>query len=315
MQVTALAGGVGGAKLAFGLSRILPPENLTIIVNTGDDFSLGGLYICPDLDTVTYNLAEVNDLDHGWGRRDETWCVQNEREKAGYPAWFKLGDRDLALHLERTRLLDEGCSLTEATRYITNNFTIPWTILPMTDDVVRTMIHTNELGRLAFQEYFVKHKFQPQITSIELDGIDAAAITTEVCAAITECDLMIICPSNPFVSIFPILSIPGFMNLIQEKTVIAVSPIISGAAIKGPAAKMFRELGYVASAANVAKYYRDILTGFIFDKSDSSEKREIDQWGIISMVTDILMTDNNSKLRLAREVLDFGIKLIKDNQS
>jgi LPPG:FO 2-phospho-L-lactate transferase len=315
MKVTALAGGVGGAKLAFGLSRILPPENFSVIVNTGDDLTLGGLYICPDLDTVTYNLAEINDPDHGWGRRNETWYVQKEREKAGYPAWFKLGDQDLALHLERTRLLADGLTLTEVTQYISKKLTIPFTLLPMTDSIVRTMVNTKEYGRLAFQEYFVKHQFQPQITSIEFDGIDAASITKEVSTAIVECDLIVICPSNPFVSINPILSIPGLLNLLYGKTVVAVSPIVGGAALKGPAAKMFRELGYKASSANVAKFYRDILTGFIFDNCDSSEKSEIDQWGIISMVTDILMSDNNSKIRLAREVLDFGNKLIEDIQS
>lgn len=315
MKVVALAGGVGGAKLVNGLSRILPAGNLSVIVNTGDDFRYSGLYICPDLDTVTYTLANLNNPITGWGRKDETWKVNEEREAWGYPSWFHLGDKDLALHMERSRLIEEGYSLTEITRYISNNFHISQTILPMTNSIVRTMVNTKELGKLVFQEYFVKHKFQPQVTSIDLEGILSAHPTNEVETALASCDLVIICPSNPFVSIYPIISVPGMQFLLQNKPVIAVSPIIDGKAVKGPAAKMFSELGMTPSSYNVAKFYRGLIQGFILDNADETDVHLIDQWGIISMVTDTLMVDLDSQIRLAQRVINFGSTLAKGNQA
>ncbi len=315
MKVVALAGGVGGAKLVNGLSRILPFDNLSVIVNTGDDFRYSGLYICPDIDTITYTLAGLNNPITGWGRKDETWKVNEERETWGYPSWFHLGDKDLALHMERSRLIEEGYSLTEITRYFSKNFHISQTILPMTDSIVRTMINTRELGKLAFQEYFVKHKFQPRLTSIELDGIQTARISTEVEAELQSCDLVIICPSNPFVSIYPIISIPGIKRILNDKTIIAVSPIIGGKAVKGPAAKMFEELGMASSSYNVAKFYRGLIQGFILDRADETEVHLIDQWGIISMATDTLMSDLDSQIRLAKQVIKFGSTLAKGNEA
>ncbi len=315
MKVVALAGGVGGAKLVNGLSKILPTGNLSVIVNTGDDFRYSGLYICPDIDTITYTLAGLNNPITGWGRKDDTWKVNEERETWGYPSWFHLGDKDLALHMERTRLMEEGYTLTEITRYFSNNFHISHTILPMTDSFVRTMINTREFGKLAFQEYFVKHKFQPQLVSIELDGILNASITNEVVNELQSCDLVIICPSNPFVSIYPIISIPGMQRLLIDKTIVAVSPIIGGKAVKGPAAKMFNELGMPPSSYNVAKFYRGLIQGFILDTADETDVHLIDQWGIISMVTDTLMTDLDSQTRLAKQVIDFGSTLAKGNQA
>lgn len=315
MKVVALAGGVGGAKLANGLSRILPAGDLTIVVNTGDDFRYSGLYICPDLDTVTYTLANLNNPITGWGRFDETWKVNEERKAWGYPSWFHLGDKDLALHMERSRLIEEGYSLTEITRYFSKIFQITQTILPMTNSVVRTMVNTKEMGKLGFQEYFVKHKFQPQLTSIELDGILSSKTTSEVETALTTCDLVIICPSNPFVSIYPIISVPGIHNLLQKKNVVAVSPIIGGNAVKGPAAKMFSELGMIPSSYNVARFYRGLIQGFILDDADETDVHLIDQWGIISMVTDTLMVDLGSQITLAKQVINFGSTLAKGNQA
>lgn len=315
MKVIALAGGVGGAKLANGLSRILSAGDLTVIVNTGDDFRYSGLYICPDLDTVTYTLAGLNNPTNGWGRIDETWNVNEERKARGYPSWFQLGDKDLALHMERSRLLEEGNSLTQITQHISRIYQISQTILPMTDSMVRTVVNTKELGKLVFQEYFVKHKFQPQVISLEFDGILSAKPTNEVETALSSCDLVVICPSNPFVSIYPIISIPGMQRLIQNKPVIAVSPIIGGKAVKGPAAKMFCELGMIPSSYNVAKFYRGLIQGFVLDKTDETEVNEIDQWGIISMVTDTLMVDIESQTRLAMQVINFGSTLAKGNQA
>lgn len=311
MKIAALAGGVGGAKLANGLSKILPPENLTIIVNTGDDFVHLGLTICPDLDTVTYTLAGINNPVTGWGRENETWEVHSERERNGYPVWFRLGDKDLALHLERTRLVEEGRSLTEITQRLAHSLGVSHAILPMTNSTVSTMVNTREMGKLPFQEYFVKYRFQPQITSIQFDGIQNAEISREVAETLLTCDAVIICPSNPFVSINPILSIPGFKKFIEKKLVVAVSPIIGGSAVKGPAAKMFKELGITPSSANVANFYHDLIRGFVYDKIDQLDEKVISQWGIISLVTDTLMIDAHSQIRLAGEVINFCSNLME----
>ncbi len=315
MKITALAGGVGGAKLANGLAKILPPDNFSVIVNTGDDFIHCGLYICPDIDTVTYTLAGVNNTVTGWGREDETWQVQSAREKNGYPAWFRLGDKDLALHLERTRLVEEGYSLTEITRKISRALGVSHSIFPMTNSIVRTIVDTQELGKLAFQEYFVKYHFQPQINSIQFEGIEKAEISQEVEKVLSNCDAVIICPSNPFVSINPILSIPGFKDRLENKIVVAVSPIIGGSAVKGPAAKMFREFGFTPSSAMVANFYRGVINGFVYDKIDNLDEKVVSQWGIISLVTDTLMVDAHAQTRLAQEIIRFCNNLIEGSQA
>ena len=232
MKVVALAGGVGGAKLANGLAQILEPDDLTIIVNTGDDFIYSGLYICPDLDTVTYTLAGINDPINGWGLRNESWNVLNTLELLGHPIWFKLGDRDLAMHIERTRLLQSGISLTEVVHSLSRKLGVRPLILPMADSQVQTMIDTYEFGLLTFQEYFVKHRFQPTVKSIEFVGIKDTLIPDPVHKALESTDLVIFCPSNPFVSIQPILTVPGIRDLVSQKPVIAVSPLIRGKTLK-----------------------------------------------------------------------------------
>jgi len=310
MRITALAGGVGGAKLANGLSKLLTPDELSIIVNTGDDFQYAGLYICPDLDTVTYTLAGINDPVNGWGIEDETWNVLSALRSIGHPVWFRLGDRDLATHIERTRLLQTGKSLTEVTSIISKHLGVAHTILPMTDMQVQTLIETIEFGVIAFQEYFVKHQYQPTLKSIKFAGIHESKMPDAVHKALNLCDLVIICPSNPFVSIDPILSVPGIKEIIAQKKVIAVSPLIRGKTIKGPAAKLMKEMNLEPNSTNVAKYYGKLLKGFVLDMSDHEETEAIRQWGIIPLETDILMTGVEGQVRLARDVLDFARSLL-----
>lgn len=310
MKITALAGGVGGAKLANGLSKLLTPDELSIVVNTGDDFEYSGLYICPDLDTVTYTLAGINDPINGWGIKDETWNVLSALRSIGHPVWFKLGDRDLATHIERTRLLQSGNSLTEATSIISNNLGVAHKILPMTDMPVQTLIDTVEFGVMAFQEYFVKHQFNPTLKSIKFAGIDESIMPDAVSKSLNSSDLVIICPSNPFVSIDPILSVPGIKDILVQKKVVSVSPLISGKTVKGPAAKIMKEMNLEPNSTNVAKYYGKLLTGFVLDEADHEETEAIRHWGIIPLETDILMTGIEGQVRLARKVLEFGCSLL-----
>jgi LPPG:FO 2-phospho-L-lactate transferase len=306
LKVVALAGGVGGAKLVHGLAMILPPEDLSIVVNTGDDFEYLGLSISPDLDTVCYTLTDLANPKTGWGRVDESWITYNEVAKLEGPDWFRLGDKDLATHLVRTSLLQEGYKLSE----ITNDFCKMWgikhSIFPMSDDPVRTMVHTAAGEVLGFQEYFVQQACQPVVKSFELQGIEAARPLSNVLTAISSCDIVIIAPSNPWVSIDPILAIPDYRSEIAQKPVIAVSPLIGGKAIKGPAAKMYQELGITPCASAVAHHYQELLTGFIFDNLDHHELEKIERWRIIALVTDILMKNKQDRLRLAKEVLEFG---------
>lgn len=300
MKITALAGGVGGAKLAHGLAQVLPPGDLTIIVNTGDDFEHLGMYICPDLDTVCYTLAGLANPETGWGRVGETWNTISNVEKLGGPAWFRLGDQDIATHLERTRRLKDGQSLSQVTRDFCQAWGIQHTILPMSDSPVRTMVNTNE-GELAFQEYFVHRRCEPKVKSFRFDGLEAAEPAPGVREALESADAVIFCPSNPWVSIDPIL------NLVKKikKPVVAVSPIIGGKTVKGPAAKMFAELGIEPSALAVAKHYRTALTGFVLDNADSNIESVIKDLKINTCVTDTLMIQIADRTRLANDVLHF----------
>lgn len=308
LKITALAGGVGGAKLAHGLAQVLSPDELSIIVNTGDDFEHLGLTICPDLDTVCYTLANIANPETGWGRVNESWNVISNIEKLGGPAWFRLGDQDLATHVERTRRLKNGESLTK----ITNDFCKAWNIqhkiLPMTDSPVRTMVDTDE-GELAFQEYFVHRHCEPRVKSFRFEGVDTAESSVPVKEAIESADVVFICPSNPWVSIDPILkTIYGKDSSPQKKNgqlFVAVSPIIGGKAIKGPAAKMFAELGIEPSALAVAKHYRNILDGFVLDSVDLNLEDEIKSLGMKVLTTNTLMLNLADKTRLANDMLHF----------
>jgi LPPG:FO 2-phospho-L-lactate transferase len=305
-RVVALAGGVGGAKLAAGLSAILSPDDLTVVVNTGDDFELFGLKISPDIDTVCYTLAGLANPDTGWGRNDETWNTLKALKELGAPTWFALGDSDLALHLERTRLRNEGLLLSEITRQLCARLKVSPLVLPMTDDPVSTIVSTREYGDLSFQEYFVKYHFVPSVTGIKFNGVETAHAPRLVVDKLEEADVILICPSNPWVSIAPILSVKEIKQVVSRRKAVAVSPIIGGKALKGPAAKMYEEMGIVPSAFEVARHYREVLKGFVLDAIDAGQKEKIEQCGIISLTTNTIMASNEDRIRLAREVLEFS---------
>jgi LPPG:FO 2-phospho-L-lactate transferase len=297
MKITALAGGVGGAKLAHGLAQILPPEDLTIIVNTSDDFEHLGLSICPDLDTVCYTLAGLANPETGWGRVNETWNTITNVEKLGGPNWFRLGDQDIATHLERTRRLKGGEPLSQITRDFCKVWGVSHTILPMTDSPVRTIVDSDE-GELAFQEYFVHRQCGPKVKGFRFDGVDVAEPAFGVREAVESAEAIVICPSNPWVSVDPILRVIP----LPKKKIVAVSPIIGGKTVKGPAAKMYAELGIEPSALAVAEHYRDLLSGFVLDNVDAHLSDKI---RIRTLVTDTLMNSLTDRARLAMDVLNF----------
>ncbi len=303
LKITALAGGVGGAKLAHGLAQILPPENLTIIVNTGDDFKHLGLSISPDLDTVCYTLAGLANPVTGWGRIDESWNAAENIAKLGGQTWFQLGDRDLGTHLERSRRLQKGDSLSTITRDFCKAWHIEHTILPMTDDSMPTIVDTVEMGELAFQEYFVHQRCEPTVKGFRFEGAESARPAPGVKEAINDADAVVICPSNPWVSIDPILATLKLKS--TRVPTVALSPIIGGKAVKGPAAKMYAELGIQPSAFAVAKHYQGLLSGFIFDIIDAESETAIRALEMKTFVTDTLMKDEKGRSRLAKDVLDF----------
>ena len=308
LKIVALAGGVGGAKLAHGLAQILPPEDLTVIVNTGDDFEHYGLYICPDLDTVCYTLAGLANPETGWGRINESWNVIESANKLGGPNWFRLGDQDLGTHMERTRRLKAGDLLTQITHDFCKAWGIEQTILPMSDRPVRTIVETEE-GDLAFQEYFVHRRCEPRVKGFRFEGVDSAGAAPGAREAIDAADAVIICPSNPWVSIDPILRVfsltPGLSQWEREKTILAISPIIGGETIKGPAAKMYRELGIEPSALAVANHYRGLATGFVLDTVDAQLNESVRGLNMRTLVTNTLMKSHDSRRQLANDVLSF----------
>lgn len=304
MKITVLAGGVGGAKLVDGLARIVDPGDLTVIVNTGDDFVHLGLQICPDLDTVCYTLANIANSDTGWGRKDESWTVISQIERLGGPAWFRLGDQDLATHLERTRRLQAGQSLSEITRSFCAAWGVSVQVLPMSDRPVSTWVETEELGWLPFQEYFVKERCAPIVKSFNFREASQAEPAPGVLQALREADLIVIAPSNPWVSIGPILSIPGVLNeLRRRQDCIAISPLIGGKAIKGPAAKMYTELGLEPSNLTVAHHYRTFMKVLVIDEGDRVDIESIQGIGVIPFVTKTFMKTVEDRAFLAQEVL------------
>ncbi len=308
-KIVALAGGVGGAKLVYGLSKVVPIDDLTVIVNTGDDFKRYGLTICPDLDTVMYTLGGLDNEMTGWGRKEETWNCLMELKKISRDVWFNLGDRDIANHMERSLLLESGMTLTEVTRQLCNRYGIQTKVFPMCDQKVSTIINTDQYGEISFQEYFVKYHFEPKIKSFYYKGIDKAKISEELKIRITKSDLVVFCPSNPWLSIMPILEMSGFRETISSKECIAVSPIVGRQAIKGPAAKIFEEEGITPSAFEVAKLYKGIIKSIVVDEQNSSEIQRIKSLGIIPFVTDTIMKDELSKKRLAEEIINFACHL------
>lgn len=301
-NIVLLVGGVGGAKLAYGLAHAVPPEYLTIIVNTGDDFWHYGLRICPDLDTITYTLAGVVDPANGWGLQGDTTITLEALSVYGMP-WFRLGDKDLATHLFRTQQWHEGRTLTEITRCINQALGVKCTLLPMTNTPVATMVETVEYGEIAFQVYFVKHRWQPQLKALRLDGIEQAIPGDAVCRAMQAADLILIGPSNPWLSINPILSVPGMRELIAAQDVprVAVTPIINGQAVKGPTAKIMAELNLSPSAETVAHYYDGIINGFVYDQRDPT----LEIQGIKCVAFDTLMDSNEKRITLAEKILQW----------
>jgi len=301
--VVALSGGIGGAKLALGLSRIIDPVDLVVIANTGDDFEHLGLSISPDLDTLMYTLAGLDDPQRGWGRRDETWTFMAALEKLGGETWFQLGDGDLATHVERTRRLQAGERLSTITADLGRRLGIATRILPMSDDIVRTRLRTAD-GWLDFQDYFVRRRSAPAVLEVSYDGAAAAHALPEALAALRSPQLraVVICPSNPYLSIEPILAVAGLRDAIARCAgpVVAVSPIIAGRAVKGPTAKMMSELGLAVSATAVAQRYHDLLDGYVVDHVDANSATELP---FATAVAHTLMRTLEDRDRLAREVL------------
>ena len=304
MKIVALAGGVGGAKLAHGLAQILPPEDLTVIVNTGDDFEHLGLYISPDLDTVCYTLAGLANPETGWGRVNETWNAIANIERLGGQTWFRIGDQDSATHIERTRRMKAGQPLSQITRDFCKAWGIHHAVIPMSDNAVRTIVDTDE-GELAFQEYFVHRRCEPRVKGFRFDGIESAKPAPGIVNAIKKSDAIVICPSNPWVSIAPILAVPGIRSAMEAKKICAVSPIIGGRAVKGPAAKMYRELGIEPSAFAVAKHYQNLITEFVLDEVDAKLETDIQDLKMQTLITKTLMENSDKRRRLAKDVLHF----------
>jgi LPPG:FO 2-phospho-L-lactate transferase len=305
MRVTALAGGIGAARFLSGLVRVLPPEQVTVIVNTGDDFRWLGLYICPDIDTVTYTLAGLDNPGTGWGVRDETFHCLDRLQALGIETWFALGDRDMATHIYRTHRLQQGDSLAEITACLGRQNNVAARILPMTEVPVPTLVQTTE-GTLAFQDYFVRRRCEPQVTGITFSGIDAATPAEGVVDAIREADAVVICPSNPLISIGPILAVPGVRSALRgtKATIAAISPIVAGEALKGPAAAMMRQLGLEASAAGVSTLYQDFLDVFVLDARDEALRGRISAAGLRVVTADTIMSSFAARAALAGTVME-----------
>ncbi len=303
MTVVALSGGVGGAKLALGLYHTLPPDALTVVVNTGDDFDHLGLRICPDLDTALYTLAAVEHPEQGWGRRDETWTLMRVMESLGGDTWFRLGDADVALHILRTQRLRSGASLSSVIRDLRGRLGISADILPMTDSPVATLVDT-DVGELAFQDYFVRRRCQPRVRAIRFAGAMTATTTAEVRAALDAdaLEAIVLCPSNPYLSIDPLLAIPDLRSALERRRVplVAVSPLIGGTAVKGPTAKIMAELGIESSADAIASHYRGLLDGLVVDSSDAAAASQLP---IPVFAAPTLMKTLEDRHRLARFVL------------
>ena len=307
-SVVALAGGVGGAKLALGFSHILGSEELTVVVNTADDDCFYGLHVSPDLDTVLYTLAGVSNVEMGWGLAGESFRTLERLKEYGVDAWFNLGDLDLATHLYRTKMLEEGKTLSEVCLQLAKSLGVEHKILPVTDSPIKTMVETQD-GIMSFQEYFVKNRCEPIVTSIDFNGSSNCTVTPGVRRAVLNMDLLVFCPSNPFVSIAPILSVPGFKEMIESFSgkSIGVSPIVGGEAIKGPAAKMLKELGHDVSPVGVARQYVGLCNTFIIDEKDVDLKQEIESLGMNVFVTQTIMETDQDKKRLAEYILEISV--------
>ena len=305
-NILAIAGGVGGAKLALGLSRVLAPDELTVVVNTGDDETFHGLHVSPDLDTVTYALAGMADPETGWGIRGDTFRTLEALGRLGAETWFRLGDLDLATHVRRTELLRAGRSLSEATRELTAHLGIAHAVVPMSDDPVRTVVLTDE-GALPFQEYFVRRACEPRLNGVRFDGARSAHPSPAFAEALESAGAVLFCPSNPIVSIGPVLAVPGVREAIERfgGPRIAVSPIVGGKALRGPAAKMMAELGEEVGGAGVARRYAGVCDALVIDTVDAAEAPAIEALGMRALVTSTVMRSDEDKEALAREIVGF----------
>lgn len=314
-RVLALCGGVGGSKLALGLSAVLRPGELTVIVNTGDDFEHLGLHVSPDIDTVLYTLAGLNDPARGWGRFDDSWNFMDALRELGGETWFSLGDKDLAVHVERTRRLQAGETLTAIVADMARRLKVETRIVPMSDDPVGTMIHTKD-GPIPFQHYFVRHACQPVVTGVAFAGAAAARVNPAFLSAIAEPSLtaIVICPSNPYLSIDPILAVPGVREALEQATVpvIAISPIIGGQAVKGPTAKIMRELGMAVSTREIYGHYQGLIDGLVIDKVDAIDAGHVD---VKVAVCRTLMESIDDRQNLARDVLAFAARLADEQEA
>ncbi|MDB5824290.1 MAG: hypothetical protein JWR21_2994 [Herminiimonas sp.] len=311
-MILALAGGVGGARLANGLCKILDGDQLVVVVNTGDDFEHLGFSISPDLDTVMYTLAGRNNVALGWGIEGETWNFMQALEGLGGETWFRLGDRDLATHVMRTQALRRGDSLSEVTRRMFAQMEIDCQVVPMSDDPVRTMVECDE-GVLAFQQYFVRRRCEPVVKALHYEGASSARPSEAFRAVLQDAHLdgIVLCPSNPFLSVRPILAVAGVEAMLRkvQAPVIAVSPIIAGAAVKGPAAKIMHELGMEVTSLGIATVYGDLIDGLVIDAQDAHLAAAIEATGIAVAVTDTVMRSDADQKKLATFTLEFVSRL------
>jgi LPPG:FO 2-phospho-L-lactate transferase len=309
-MLVALAGGVGAARFLRGLVRVVPPEAVTVVVNTADDEVFHGLSVSPDLDTVTYTLAGAEHPEQGWGLAGETFVAMEALDRYGQDTWFRLGDRDLGTHLFRTERLAEGATLSEVTQEIAAAWEIVPRLLPMTDDRVATRVTVRRPdGReetLAMQEWFVRERTEPPVVAVEFAGIDTALPAPGVLAALEQAETVLVCPSNPVISIGPILAVPGVREVLRRRRdrVVGVSPIIAGAPVKGPADRLMGPLGIEVSCVGVAHAYADFCGTLVIDSGDADRAREVEAAGVHAVVADTLMTDARVAAALARHTLD-----------
>jgi LPPG:FO 2-phospho-L-lactate transferase len=303
----AISGGIGGAKLALGLNHALDPSQLTVIANTGDDFIYHDLNISPDIDTLLYTFADLNNTELGWGRCDETWNFAEACEQLGMDTWFRLGDKDLAIHLYRSERLRQGVSLSEVIRELCVKFKIYTEIVPMSDSPVATFVES-DIGTLSFQEYFVKNRCKPKVSKIYFKGAKEAEPAPAFLQALNDEELrgIIICPSNPFLSVNPILSIPGIKEKIKKsgKPVLVVSPVVNGQSLKGPTEKLMNELNLRCNVISIAEIYQDIATTIIIDSSDKFAIKEIESLGLSVLSTNIIMNELTEKIDLANRLIE-----------
>jgi LPPG:FO 2-phospho-L-lactate transferase len=308
-RLLALCGGVGGAKLASGFADLLSGDELMVAVNTGDDFEHLGLTVCPDIDSTLYALAGLNDAQRGWGRADESWNFMAAVRQLQGPAWFQLGDRDLATHVLRSQRLREGATLSTVTDGLAKSLGIASRVLPMSDDPVRTCIETDE-GRLAFQDYFVRQACRPRVRSIDYFGAAQARAQPEILHALQSPELqcVVLCPSNPWLSIGPLLAIPELEHALRARRVplIAISPIVGGRALKGPADKIMRELGKDVSVSGIAEHYAGLIDTLVIDEQDRAEQAAVADQGVSAVVAQTVMRDDETRRHLARTVLAFA---------